>query len=70
MYQVNQNLSIQYFSTVFSSFILKYGRHFKMAATSAVAMHFEKITHFENFFQSALNLGPDQRTLKKISKVR
>ena len=24
-----------------------------------------KITHFEKFFQSALNLGPSQRTLKK-----
>ena len=34
----------------------------------AVATHFEKITHFENFFQSALNLGPNQRTLKKFSK--
>ena len=36
MYQVHQNLSMQYFSTVFSSFILKYVRHFKMAATSAI----------------------------------
>ena len=30
---------------------------------SAVATHFEKITHFEKVFQSALNLGPAQRTL-------
>ena len=29
----------------------------------AVATHFEKITHFEKKFQSALNLGPKQRTL-------
>ena len=35
-----------------------------------VAMHFEIITHFENFFQSALNLGPNQRTLKIFFKVR
>ena len=28
-------------------------------------MHFEKIRHFEKNFQSALNLGPNQRTLKK-----
>ena len=35
-----------------------------------VATHFEKITHFEKFFQSALNLGPNQHTLKKIFKVR
>ena len=27
-------------------------------------MHFEKITHFKKNFQSALNLGPAQRTLK------
>ena len=25
------------------------------------AIHFEKITHFEFFFQSVLNLGPAQR---------
>ena len=25
---------------------------------TTVATHFEKITHFEKFFQSALNLGP------------
>ena len=35
-----------------------------------VATDFEKITHFENFFQSALNVGPNQRTLKKNFKVR
>lgn len=35
-----------------------------------VAMHFEKFTHFENVSQSALNLGPTQRTLKKFLKVR
>ena len=31
-----------------------------------------KITHFEQFFQSALNLEPSQRTLKKqfFFKVR
>ena len=33
-----------------------------------VATHFEKITHSEIFFQSALNLRPNQRTLKKFSK--
>ena len=27
---------------------------------SYVITHFEKITHFENFFQSALNLGPTE----------
>ena len=30
-----------------------------------VATHFEKIAHFEKKNQSALNLGPNQRTLKK-----
>ena len=30
----------------------------------------EKITHFEKKFQSALNLGPNQRTLKKKFEVR
>ena len=29
-----------------------------------------KSTHFKIFFQSALNLGPTQRTLKKNFKVR
>ena len=29
-----------------------------IAVESCVAMHFEKITHFEKMFQSALNLGP------------
>ena len=33
-----------------------------------MATHFEKITHLNFFFQSALNLGPNQRTLKKNSK--
>ena len=33
-----------------------------------MATHFEKITHFEKKCQSALNLGPNQRTLKKKSK--
>ena len=37
---------------------------------STVATHFEKITHFEKKFQSALNLGPNQRTLKIVFKVR
>ena len=32
----------------------------------SVATHFEKITHFEKKFQSALNLGPNQRTLKNF----
>ena len=32
-----------------------------------VATHFEKITHFEKNFQSALNLGPNQRTLNFFS---
>lgn len=34
-----------------------------------VKTHLEKITHFDNVFQSALNLVPNQRTRKKI-KVR
>ena len=34
-----------------------------------VATHFEKIRHFEKKFQSALNLGPNQRTLKKKIQV-
>ena len=37
---------------------------------ASVATHFEKITHFENFFQSAFNLGPNQRILKDFFKVR
>ena len=32
-----------------------------------VATHYEKIPHFEKKFQSALNLGPNQRTLKFFS---
>ena len=32
---------------------------------SAVTTHFEKNTHFDKFYQSALNLGPSQRTMKK-----
>ena len=35
-----------------------------------VATHFEKIAHFEIFFQSALNLAPNQHSLKKNFKVR
>ena len=36
-----------------------------------VATHFEKMTHFEKCFQSALNLGPNQRKLThlKINKL-
>lgn len=34
-----------------------------------VATHFEKITHFDNFLQSALNFGQYQCTLK-IFQVR
>ena len=47
-------------------------KFFKKSHTSIsyVATHFEKNTHFEIFFQSALNLGPNQRTLKKNFKVR
>ena len=41
---------------------------FKCVCQVWVATHFEKITHFENFFESALNLGPNQRTLKIFSK--
>ena len=37
---------------------------------SYVATHFKKITHFEKKFQSGLNLGPNQRTLKHFYKVR
>ena len=33
-----------------------------------MATHFEKITHIEKCFQSALILGPPQRTLKNVSK--
>ena len=33
-----------------------------------VATHFEKITHFEQKFQSVFNLGPNQQTLKIFSK--
>ena len=36
----------------------------------SVAMHFEKIKHFEKIFQSVLNFGPNQRTLKFFFKVR
>ena len=41
-----------------------------LASEVSVAAHFEKITHFEKKFQSAVNLGPNQRTLKNIFKVR
>ena len=34
--------------------------------TTRVTTHFEKITHFEKFFQSALKIEQPQRTLKKI----
>ena len=37
---------------------------YKYLYLGAVTTHFEKITHFEKNFQSALNLGPAQRTLK------
>ena len=34
--------------------------------SGTVTTHFEKITRFEKKNQSALNLGPAQRTLKKL----
>ena len=37
---------------------------------TTMATHFEKITLFEKNFQSALNLGPDQRTSKNFFEVR
>ena len=33
-----------------------------------MATHFEKITHLDFFFQSALNLGPNHCTLKKMTE--
>ena len=35
----------------------------RLWGVTCVTTHFEKITHFEIFLQSALNLGPAQRTL-------
>ena len=42
---------------------------FNIRSSGFVTMHVEKITHFEHIFQTALYLGPAQRTLKKKFEV-
>ena len=50
-------------------FVQKLARNFLLfSSLCSVATQFEKIRHFEKKIQSALNLGPNQRTLKIFLK--